>query len=400
MPDQQLKEFIRDHFNEDTGRLLMSASRYPGIDVRLAAIIIEVRKKLLTKVPEWAGNENLLYIGSLPTEQCSSYETALYKQQFCQNGRVADITGGMGVDSYYLSLVNKQLVYFERNIELFKATKHNFNELKAHNIKTINAELSPDNACELLNGKYDLIYIDPSRRKSGDRKVHLICDYEPKISELKDHLFLFTDKILIKVSPMVDLKSICKDLKEVKRVDIVAVSNECKELLILLERSGNLSWDNIEIRAVNIKGKNTREEFIFTPDKESKSSCPTGNPESGNFLYEPNSAILKSGAFRLLTSSFDLKKLEVNTHLYTSDRFLPEFPGRKFIIKEVADFDKITIRNLCNSSPKANITVRNFPLSSADLRNRLKIEDGGEITIFGCTISKGAKKLITCIAAS
>ncbi|HCT93883.1 MAG: hypothetical protein A2X19_05190 [Bacteroidetes bacterium GWE2_39_28] len=408
MLTQQLKEFISAHFNEDTGTIILSASKYPHIDVKLAAIIIEARKKLITKVPEWAENANLIYTGSLSTEQCSSSKTAIYKQNYCKNGIVADLTGGMGIDSYFFSKVNKKVIYIEKNRDLFNATVNNFQELGAINIVSLNQEFNITNGDNLIRdvlnihgiNKLDLIYLDPSRRKSGGKRVHSINEYEPKIKEIKEILFKYSDKILVKISPMVDIKSVKQEVNEIKSVQIIAVNNECKELLILLEKGSNLDFDKIEIGAVNLKDKNSDEPVIFTPEIENETKSTFGMPLNGNYLYEPNAAILKAGAFKYITFKYDVQKLEVNTHLYTSDKMIDNFPGRRFKIKEVADFDKITIRNLRKTYPKANISIRNFPLSATELRDRLKIEDGGGITIFGCTLSKGVKKLVTCISAN
>ena len=408
MLTQQLKEFISAHFNDDTGTIILSASKYPDIDVKLAAIIIEARRKLITKVPEWAENTNLIYTGSLSTEQCSSSKTAIYKQNYCKNGIVADLTGGMGIDSYFFSKVNKKVIYIEKNRDLFYATVNNFQELSAINIVSLNEEFNTSNGDNLIRetlnnhdvNNLDLIYLDPSRRKTGGKRVHSINEYEPKIKELKDILFRYSDKILVKISPMADLKSVKQEVNEVKSIHIIAVNNECKELLILLEKGCNLDFEQIEIAAVNIKDKNSDEPIIFTPKIENDSKSTFGVPLEGNYLYEPNAAVLKAGAFKYLTCKYDIQKLEVNTHLYKSDTMVDSFPGRRFIIKEVSDFDKITIRNLRKTYPKANISVRNFPLSATELRDRLKIEDGGDITIFGCTLSKGVKKLVTCTSVN
>lgn len=408
MLTQQLKEFIAAHFNDDTGKLIMSASKYPTIDVKLAATIIEARKKLISKVPEWAENENLIYTSSLSTEQSSSSRTAIYKQNYCKKGIVADLTGGMGIDSYFFAKVNRQVIYIEKNPALFKATINNFLELGATNIDSINEEFNSINGDSLIRDvlnkhaieRLDLIYLDPSRRKTGGKRVHFINEYEPKINELKEILFRYSDKILIKISPMADIKSVKQEVEEVKSVEIVAVNNECKELLILLEKGCKMNFEQIEIRAVNLKDKKSDEQIAFTPELENKTISIFGTPQEGNYLYEPNAAILKAGAFKLISYKYDVQKLEVNTHLYTSDKIIDNFPGRHFKIKEVADFDKISIRNLRKTYPKANISVRNLPLSATELRDRLKIEDGGDITIFGCTISKGVKKLITCISAN
>lgn len=408
MITKELKEFISAHMSDDIVKLLISSSLYPEIDIRLAVSIIEARKKLSLKVPEWASNQNLVFGESVTLEQSSSYQTATYKQSFCKNGYIADITGGLGIDSYYLAKSNKRVLYIERNRDLFNNTIHNFRELAANNIECINEEADLSNFKTLLGEtldrwqieKFDMLYIDPSRRKQGGKRVSLIDEYEPQICTIKEELFKYSDKILVKVSPMADIKSLKDALKEVVRIDIVAVDNECKELLVLLEKNTNTDYPDLLINAVQIKENILDSKIItFTPSIESNSSVQYRNPDNGVYLYEPNVSLLKAGAFKYISELKNVYKLHKNTHLYCSKEYFADFPGRIFKIKEVADFNKNTIRNLHKTYPKANISSRNFPLNPVALRERLKIDEGGDITIFGCTISTGVKSLIICKSA-
>jgi len=272
------------------------------------------------------------------------------------------------------------------------------------NIISVNKEVDSSNLRDYiknipeLNGisKIDLIYLDPARRVKEGKRLLSIKDYEPDITLLKSSLFEISDHILIKLSPMSDIKSTVNECKTVSEVDIISVDNDCKEILVLIEKGCNKSYDEVTIRAINYSKKRGIQEMVFTPKKESASLSAFADNGLKRFLYEPNTSILKSGAFKLTGSRYNLCKLSVNTHLYTGDELIENFPGRSFEIKEVADYNKHIIRNLRKIYPKANITTRNFPLSPSELKKILNVDDGGDITFFGCSLNNGAKKLVIC----
>ncbi|MDZ4058883.1 MAG: RsmD family RNA methyltransferase, partial [Bacteroidales bacterium] len=354
MLNEALKEFIRQNFERDLSKIILSSGSYPDIDIKLAATIIDARKRLRFKVPEWAKNEELIFINSTSIEQSSSEVTALHKQRFISGGIVVDLTGGLGVDSYYFSRNNKKVIYFERDTALYSAVSHNFKKLKADNIVTINVESDQKSIPETLqlalkinsDPFVDLIYIDPSRRKSGNRRVLAIRDYEPDITVLKDNLLKYSKRVLIKVSPMTDIKSFIMECGNISSVDIVSVENECKEVLFEIDRDCTKDYDRVEINALNYsRGINTVK-ISFTPKEERESISSFTEEEQMRYLYEPNASILKAGAFKYTGVKYNLKKLAHSTHLYSSEEYVENFPGKVYTVKEIADYCKNTIRNL------------------------------------------------------
>lgn len=403
MIDKDLKEFIEKHKKEDIRKIVLRSNQFPGIDVKRAVSIIESRRKLLSKFSNWGNSDELVFSLPVAVEQSSSEITAIHKQKYLKDGVIYDLTGGLGVDSYFFSRNNKMVIYFERDRRLYEEVVHNFDKIGAVNIKCFNREVSKNSVEEILGSlvkggiaKPDLIYLDPARRKSSGKRVLNLKDYEPDITELKDHLFKFTKRIVVKVSPMSDIKSAYSECGNIKNIDVVSVDNECKELLLEMEKDCTLPFESITITAVNYSSKKGVQELVFTPLEEINTNPLYIGDDPGKYLYEPNTSVLKSGAFKILGTRYDVKKISVNTHLYSGDSLISDFPGRVFEIKEVADYNKSNIRNLSKKYPKVNISVRNFPVPASDLRKILKTEDGGDITLIGCTLSNGAKKMVIC----
>lgn len=239
------------------------------------------------------------------------------------------------------------------------------------------------------------VYLDPSRRKDGNRIIGL-AQYEPDFLKIKEELFKFTNHILVKISPMEDIKAIIRECENISMAEVVSVGNECKELLLHLETGCNIPQEQIIIRAVMFKGDVGKKIFDFTFFQEENTVVTYCSQLDHGYLYEPDAALLKAGAFKSLSQAYGLEKIARHTHLYISKIMSEDFPGRTFIIKEVADFDKSNIRNLKKRVPKANISTRNFLLSPEQLRKRLGIEEGGDVTIFACTLESGQRKLVIC----
>ena len=411
--NDSLIEFIREHSAEDTVKLVLSGERYPDIDIKLAATIIEARRKIAEKVPKWAGRFDLFYPNTLAAEQSSSSHTAVYKQHFFDGGTVIDLTGGMGIDSYYMAQKAQKLCYIERNPELCLAAEYNFRKLGLKNISTYNYYISKKNISSVIDcvvkeaesreyparqKNVSLIYLDPARRGDNNRRIYAISDCEPNIIELKEELFRHTDTVLIKVSPMADIKSLIREFPETASIHVLSVENECKELLILLSSEKRYSEEEVEIVCVNFAKNGLFKPFVFTYYDE-LSAISTFAPHIKEYLYEPNSSLLKAGAFKSVSKAYGVEKLEKNTHLYTSDKIIEGFPGRVFKVKEVMEYNNKTLLNLKKTYPKANVAVRNFPISADQLKRRGEIEDGGETYIIGTTISigrKATKKIVVC----
>ena len=405
-------EFIIENGNANTSKLLLGAKKHPDLNVKLCVNCIESRQKIASKLPNWYANPALVYPFPLSAEQCSSEATGSYKKELLNNilkrqGNKssertissqntdsitgADLTGGMGVDSYFLSQICTSFHYFERNEELCKATEYNFEKLGAYNIEVHNIEIDGNNIPQLPDAPYDFIFIDPARRSKTDKagKVISLKDYEPNLIELKEELFKQAPIIVAKVSPMADIKLNLNLLPETEEIHIISVDNECKELLFVLKREKR----GIEpkIIATNISSKSKNFEFSLTEEDGAKATFAT---QLGNYLYEPNKSILKSGAFKLVSERYGIAKLAQSTHLYTSNALIEEFPGKIYLVEECIPFSKKTIKEVASKYPKADLTARNFPLDTNAVKKLSGIKDGGEKHIFATTLNSCEKIII------
>ena len=376
------RQFIRENLNADVPTLALKKTPV-GTDVSLALRQIEARQLLRKKVPEWSTNDELLFPVHLSIEQCSSEATAQYKAKLLKGNTFADLTGGLGIDSYYLSQNFSNSDYVECQTELCDLAKHNFEVLNAP-IRVIN-----ENAEAYLSHcePKDCIYLDPARRDLHGRKTVSIADCTPNVVELQDLLLEKAKTVMVKLSPMLDISKALGELRCVKQVHVVAVANECKELIFNMERGFS---GQAELCCVNLQ--TNQPELRFTQNEES--DCPLKVADVvEKYLYEPNVALLKAGCFKLLCERFDILKLHKNSHLYTSSALISDFPGRIFEVESWADYNKKTKRDLLADAEKASIAVRNFPLSVEELRKTLKISDGDSIYLFATTL-KGERKVL------
>ena len=376
------RQFIRENLNADVPpRALKKAP--VGTDFSLALRQIEARQLLRKKVPSWSENEDLLFPAHLSIEQCSSEASAQYKAGLLQGHSFADLTGGLGVDTYFIAQHFQQADYIEQQAELCDLARHNFTVLKA-SVKVWN-ETAEDylNHCE----PKDCIFLDPARRDAYGRKTVSISDCTPDVAALQDRLLEKAQIVMVKLSPMLDINKALEELRYVKEVHVVAVANECKELDVVLERG----YEG-EPQFVCLNLLTTQPELRFTQEEER--NCQSRLAEGVmNYLYEPNPAVMKAGCFKLLTERFDVSKLHKNSNLYTSEQLIPSFPGRIFEVEACAPYNKKVKQTLLSDVERASIAVRNFPLSVAELRKSLKIGDGDETYLFATTL-KGEEKVI------
>ncbi|WP_313790140.1 THUMP-like domain-containing protein [Flagellimonas olearia] len=332
---------------------------------------LEAKKKCKDKLPTWFTTPHIYYPNKLNIEQTSSEQTARYKAGLVDGKNLLDLTGGFGVDTYFFSKKIEKVFHCEINKELSEIATYNFGVLGQENVTCI-----PEDGIHYLQNnsqKYDWIFVDPSRRNENIGKVFLLKDCLPNIPEQLPLLFSHTQKVLIKVSPILDLTQGLEELNFVKEVHVVAINNEVKELLYLLEKDYT---GDVVIKTINFThGREVVFDFVLNEEKVS--STKLGSPQK--FLYEPNAAILKSGGFKIVGEKYGLDKLHQHSHLYTSET-LVEFPGRRFSIVQVLPYSKKTLRSF--SQTKANITTRNFPLSVAEIRKKHKIKDGGDRYLF------------------
>lgn len=382
-------QFIEANEQADIHSLGLQASKYSGVDMSLALCQITGKQKVKEKIPVFYHCEQLLYPVRLSLEQSSSEITAKYKTQWSGGNCIIDLTGGFGVDSYFFSQKFAKVKYVERDSKLCALATHNFRVLGQKNIEIIN-EQAEDYLTHIESAAW--IYLDPARRSNSGSKVFRIGDCEPDVASLLDKLLSKTDNIMVKLSPMIDISTLINDLKFIVQIHIVAIENECKEVLVIIKKNYS---DDIEIKTINYRKNCIEEKFDFILKNESSATSKLAD-KVRHYLYEPNAAIMKSGAFRLIGENFSLSKLHISSHLYTSDLFVSDFPGRIFEVKQVCDFNKNTLKHFEKNINSANITVRNFPLSVADLRKKLKLKEGGDDFIFATTLALGGKALILC----
>ena len=386
MIDPQTAAFIREHIHDDVHTLSLQAARYPQVDMRMAATQIEGRRIAATKLPAWAAVDGVIYPVRLSMEQCSSEVTARYKASLVQGHKIADLTGGFGIDCSYLSDRFERTTYIERNEELCRIARHNFT-LMGLDIRVING-----NSTEILPSlpHQDWIFIDPARRDGAGKKVVALSDCEPDVCQLEELLLEKATQVMIKCSPMLDITLAMHQLRSVSEVHVVSVSGECKELLLILSSDTHKP----RITTVNFQGKHVQT-FAYMPEEEQEASCSyTATLE--RYLYEPNSSMMKAGCFRLPALRYGFHKLHRNTHLYTSDSLVPDFPGRVFEVKNIDGFGKNELKRLSSKLKKANIAVRNFPERADTLRKRLKMADGGDIYLFATTLADEKRVIVQC----
>ncbi|WP_166381660.1 class I SAM-dependent methyltransferase [Polaribacter sp. 11A2H] len=380
----EIQQFITDNLKSNITKLILKGSPFKDVSVQELANQIVAKQKSEHKLKSWFSTENIYYPPKISIEQTSSEITAAYKSKLVSGNSIIDITGGFGVDCYYFSKQFKEVIHCEINEDLSEIVKHNYQKLQVKNITTF----SGDGLEYLKNYKenFDCIYIDPSRRNDLKGKVFLLNDCLPNVPDNIDFLFTKTNQILIKNSPILDITSTINELKFVKEIHIIAVNNEVKELLFLLEKEYS---DPIKIKTVNI-GKKEIQTFNFNYKEAVNSEY--SDPRS--YLYEPNAAILKSGGFHEISQQLKVFKLQQHSHLYTSDEII-DFPGRTFKIENVLSYDKKKLKKLVVEN-KANITTRNFPKTVAQIRKETKIKDGGNSYLFFTTHNTNDYIVISC----
>lgn len=381
--NEDVQEYIKARTNDDLKSLAFKKNPFPDIDWKEILTQIESRKKSEKKLPTWFNTSGILYPPKLNLEQSSSETTAQYKSSLVSRNSLIDLTGGFGIDCFSFSKKVNQVVHCELNNELSEIVKHNYREMEISNI-----ECKTGNSTDILKEyrHFDWIYIDPSRRNDLKQKVFLLKDSVPNVPELLDFYFEYSENILVKTSPLIDLASGINELRNVKEIHIVALDNEVKELLWILKKNYS---GNIKIKAVNITDKQTDIfEFIYETENTVSLSLPQ------KYLYEPNAAIMKSGGFSEIGKQFNLKKLHQHTQLFTSDELM-DFFGRVFEIQQIISFTKQNMKDYIRNI-QANVTVRNFPETVENLRKKWNIKDGGNLYIFFTTDAENNKIILLC----
>ena len=396
--NELLKEFILAHEADSPAELMLHRERWPDIDMVAAVRCIRGRQTARHKLPLWYAEPGLVYPQSLSLEQCSSQATALYKQRFVHSGdRVADLTGGLGVDSWSLSQSAASVDYFERSEELCACARHNFSILGRDNITVHWAETTPEMLGGIPSDTYSLIYLDPARRGRDGGRVYSLRDCEPDITALRPELLRIAPCILLKASPMADIRVLLSELPEAAEVHILSSDNECKEVLVLMLRDNAASPENIPVTAVEISDNDITHstEFRFSIREEKEAAAELAAPsEITGYLLEPSPTLLKSGAFKLPAVRFGLRKISASTHFYTAPAPVEHFPGKVRRIIEVLPFHKAAIRDFRKKYPSCSVTARNFPMTSEELRRRLGTSESDTLRVLATTASDGSRLLI------
>jgi hypothetical protein len=381
-------DFIQKNKDEDVTRLVLKSSQFKGFDVKKLAAQILSRQKAAKKLPEWSSVEKLIFPPALSVEQCSSEATAKYKSTLIHGKTLIDITGGMGVDSYYLSRNFDEAHYYEQQEVVAETARYNFELLKAKNIVVHN----DDSIAALVstNAQADWIYADPARRDANKQKVVLLSDCAPDVKFHLPELFKHAPNVLLKTSPLLDIDLAVQELKAVKEIHVMGYEQECKELLFSLNKDSFEEELLIKARVVDSEG-HIIHQLDFTRAQERDAEIEFSEPLT--YLYEPHPAVLKAGGFKSVCSAFHVKKMAVHSHLYTSKDPVTDFPGRGFEIIAVCKPDAREIGEFVPDN-KANLTIRNFPAKIDDLRKKWRLKEGGNLYLFATTLSNQKKIVV------
>lgn len=394
----ETRHFIEQNLDADVRQLALKGCGDEMVDMTLALQQIAGRQASRRKLPTWAALDGILYPPHLGMEQCSSEQTARYKQSVCrsllsslssaQPTTLVDLTGGFGVDFSFLAPLFRRAVYVERQEVLCQLARHNFAVLG------VNAEVVCGNGEDVLHQLEEhvtMIFLDPARRDANGARTYGISDCTPDVITLRDELLQKADYVMLKLSPMLDWRKAVVDLGEewVREVHIVSTGGECKELLLVLTKENS----NEGLRLVC---KNDEQSFEVHQASTAEPCLYQSVISPSSYLYEPNASVMKAGCFAELSAHFGIGQLSQNSHLFVAEQPIEEFPGRTFRIIDVSTMNKRELKEKIAQLKQANITVRNFPLSVAELRKRLKISEGGSNYIFATTLASGDHVLIIC----
>lgn len=387
MMNQKTLEFIRQHVDEDVRQLALRGTKDSEVDLAFALDQIAGRQKARVKLPSWAAVDGIVYPPHLSMEQCSSEQTARYKAGMAGKGELfVDLTAGFGVDVAFISQGFRKAVHIEQQKSLCEISSENYRLLGLDHVQVV----CGDGVAYLDQLSHaDLLYIDPARRDEHGGRTYGLADCTPNVLELIDEMLEKADRVMIKLSPMLDWRKAVADVGHVTEVHIVSVDNECKELLLVASK------EETPLKVVCI---NNADSFEYNPTASDGGVVPgEWNQDTlPHFLYEPNASIMKAGCFGEVAERFMMMQLDRNSHLFVSGEDVAGFPGRQFIVERTTSMNKRELKAALEGCDRANITVRNFPMSVAELRKRLKLKDGGDVYIFATTLARLGHQLLVC----
>jgi len=379
------KEYIEGHLNDDPFSLSLESTKERDTE-RLEAIRqIQARQKALKKLPGFAYNFDLIFPPPVSVEQASSEWTARFKSLLFSGKSCADLTGGMGIDAFYLSENFEKVDYVEQDRQLCEIARHNFDQLNKRNVSVTVG--STEDFLRSNKIYYDLIYLDPSRRGVGNKRLFKLEECLPNVVDLEDLLMKQAQRVLIKLSPLADLKHLFAQLAHLKNIWVVSVKNECKEILCELNDSGC----NDKVHAISLEDGHA-DSLSFDFKEEENTNVSYAYPD--RFLYEPNSSLLKAGAFKTAANRYGVSKLHIHSHLYTSDKQI-DFPGRTFrLIKWLQPDKKVLKREI--GSRKVNVIARNFPLKPDEIIKKFNLTPGEDLYLIATTLMDQKRVIILC----
>ncbi|MBL7764803.1 MAG: RsmD family RNA methyltransferase [Chitinophagaceae bacterium] len=382
---EELK-FLSDHAGEDP-KVLSLHSGIKDAEQRLRLLHqFSSRKKLEDKIPALLKHVQFIIPPGISAEQSSSERTAAYKSSLFRGKRMIDLTAGMGVDAFYLSQGFEEIILIEAQEGLRKILAHNYHVFQRPAVR-IAKDMDAETFVTQYAEKADLIYLDPARRDVAGGKVVKLSDCSPDVVSLLPKLFAISNRVVLKTSPLLDITQACEQLGHVKNVYVVAVDQECKELIFHLEADAPSTY---QIHAVQL-GHQTGEAFSFYPEEEKAAVLNIGAPQK--YVYEAHAALMKAGPYKLLSERLNMPQLHQHTHLYTSEKWMENFPGRSFEIIDVIDADKKAIHSILKDK-KANLSIRNFPSTVKELRNKWGLLEGGDVYLFACTFDDERKGVV------
>ncbi len=385
---QEEQDFVRRHLGDDLGALALRAHRHPEVCLPQLLPYLSALQKIRVKLPSWFRLDLDIPL-PLSVEQASSEPTARFKASLFSGCRMADLTGGLGVDAFFWAQSFREVLYVERDPTLAEAARRNFAVLGAHNICVQNA--LAEHFLLRLTEPLDLVYLDPSRRDEHRRRLFRLEDCSPNVPALRELLLQKAPQVLLKTSPMLDIAQAAKQLKQVERVWVISVGGEVREVLLLLQGL-EIPLDEIAVEAVVLTPEQTVT-FVFNRAEEQSATPNYSEPQ--RYLYEPDAALLKAGAFKTFAVRYGLAKLHPLAHLYTAEHLVPCLPARCFTVEAVLKYDRREVhRHL--PTRRAHVAVRNFPHTAEEMRKNLGLLEGGDTYLFGTTAPNGQKILLMC----
>lgn len=378
--------FLKEHAGLSPAKVALKKSPFASVTSSELAEQVDSAQRLKTKLPHWTDANNIYFPPRQNSEQCSSEPTALYKAGLVSGKKAIDLTGGFGVDVWAFSQRFEHVDYCEMNEALFPIVAHNFTALDRTNVS---CHLGDGVAFLATQQQYDLIYLDPARRDEHNRKMVSFADCLPNVVALQSELFEHADTVMVKASPMMDISLALDELQCVKEVHVVSLKNECKELLFVLQKG---YMGDAKMVCVNLLNEG-QQEFSFVRDEEAQSYAQLGDVK--RYIYEPNTSLLKAGAFNILCERMSVKKLHSSTHLYTSDEKIEHFPGKIYEVSAILDYKKKEILKKIPSK-KANIKTYNFVNTPPQVKKKLGLNDGGDTYLFGVKNKDDKYKVLLC----